>query len=170
MAKQAAEMGPELEPEKMGSLDRDLREMDNLHHRRPAMWKASMNVDTNNKWIRDAVNSLNQADVVSGTTLRTSSMVLRLIAAVKLLDKTTPARISFTMALGRSMKDTLWLPLLTSWHDETARYEGAPDSYWDSTAYVRSAPFVKLIPTLVKHGQTMNKFTKNAAKVAAKLA
>jgi hypothetical protein len=170
MAAKASALVPDLQPEEVASVERDLSELDRLHRDRATMWKATMELDTKNRWVNDALSSLNQPEVVSGQTARMSRAVLGLISMTRLLAQSTPDKIDLTLSLARSMKGTLWLPILTAWHDQPARYAASTDSYWTPRAYVETAPFVRLIPTLIEQATTMVKETSRASKIAGKLA
>lgn len=171
MSNESASLTPTLTPQQTDSLQKELDELSKLHisQNRPIMWKASLNLDRNNKWIHDAMDSLDQPDIVSSQTIVLCKLMLPLVSATHLLEESTPDRILFTMSLGRGMKDTLWLPVLTAWHDQPARYAAAADTYWNANAYTKSTPFVKLVPKLTEHANKMNDESSKAAMIAGKL-
>ena len=141
----------------------ELAELDNLD---PAvMWRASLDLDEKNKWIKDAVSGLKQKALISDNLQMLVGIGQSAVSVVKVFDKETTARTKLAAQVAKTGQKLFSLSLLTCWHLEPARYPPV-GRYWNLRAYNASAPLVKLMPTLIKHTEVAVDSAVEASKMA----
>lgn len=161
--KQAARAMNQVVPDE-GKLRDEIEELKRLD---PAtMWRASLNLDETNKWIKEAIHGIHQAPVITGNLDSLFSIARSAMGSIGIFTEEEVLRLKFASALGVATQKGFSLSILTAWHLEPSRYPPGQRGYWTQEAYTKDAPFVKFIPTLVDHSEVMIANVTEAAETA----
>ncbi len=132
------------------------------------MWKATISMDTNNKWVATSVEQLKNRAVFSRTQKALIGAGHGAISPFRLFKKETLERTNLAKELGEASEGIFWLAILTCWHFEQSRYPSI-GRYWDQKAYNESAPYIRALPELTKKAEACAKHTIEASKSALKI-
>lgn len=134
--------------EKVEAELKELRELDE-----EIMWNASMQLDLGNKWIKEAMNGMDQRPIINDRLQNVVSLAAASFQAFGRFSEGDVRQMKFALSLGKTGQKLFSLSLLTAWHHQTAGYPPVGKDYWKADAYRKGVPFVREMPRFTKYAK-----------------
>lgn len=131
---------------------------------RASMWRASLNLDESNKWIKVAMDDVRHPVIITDKVI----FLVELAGNLKRDPRETIEKLKLALVVGKTVQKLFPLSLLTSWHYEEAKYPTFV-KYWNPSVYTKSAPFVREMPTFIKQASAAIDSAIKASEMALKI-
>ena len=161
LSKVLKRMGPLIpSPE---SIQSDVKTIDKLNTQQ--MWIATLNLDTTNKFVKSALDALEN-------NYWAKQKVVLPMRIIHLLSKLTKQKtmVNYYMGLLQSSPRSYSLAILTMWHETPTRYPPVSShDYWQAEQYTSDKPLLKRFPFLLKHTKVLTNGVYDSALAASRI-